>query len=336
MRSADQINRPDRVDGGTWAPEPAAYPPVFTWPPRPLAALRWLPGFVLPYNALYVALAAAVWWLATPSVETMSTFGVGWVAIVFVRNAVLISVLYGLSHWWLYVRRGQGDRFKFNRRWPAAGRGGRTFGSQTRETVFWTLASGLPIWTAWEVVTLWLFAGGRIPWLAWSDSPIWFIALFPLVALFREIHFYAIHRLIHWPPLYKRVHSLHHRNVNPSPWSGLSMHPVEHLLYFSALAIHWIVPSHPLHAMFNSIHLALSPIPGHTGFDRFELGKAQVASHGYAHYLHHKLFEVNYADGVIPLDRWFGSFHDGSPEADELLKQRKRARAGRVQPATGT
>jgi hypothetical protein len=30
-----------------------------------------------------------------------------------------------------------------------------------------------------------------------------------------------------------RVHSVHHNSVNPSPWSSLSMHPVEHLLYWS-------------------------------------------------------------------------------------------------------
>ena len=39
----------------------------------------------------------------------------------------------------------------------------------------------------------------------------------------------------------------------------------------------------------------------------------------YAHYLHHKYFEVNYADGMVPLDKWFGSFHDGTPEAHEAM-----------------
>ena len=48
----------------------------------------------------------------------------------------------------------------------------------------------------------------------------------------------------------------------------------------------------------------------------------------YTHYLHHKYFEVNYADGVFPLDRWFGSFHDGSPEADEAMKRRRLESAG--------
>ena len=46
----------------------------------------------------------------------------------------------------------------------------------------------------------------------------------------------------------------------------------------------------------------------------------------YAHYLHHKYFEVNYADGMVPLDKWFGSFHDGTPEAHEAMKHRRRKR----------
>ena len=194
--------------------------------------------------------------------------------------------------------------------------------------VFWSLASGLPIWTAWEVVGLWLFASGRIPWLNWADHPVWFVALMLLIPLWRELHFYAVHRLIHWPPLYKTVHSLHHRNTNPWPWSGLSMHPVEHLVYFSAVAIHWIVPSHPIHFLFNSVHLMMAPAPGHAGFAQVELGGRGVATHGYAHYLHHKYFEVNYADGALPLDKWFGSFHDGTPEADAAMKRRRRAGAG--------
>ena len=47
----------------------------------------------------------------------------------------------------------------------------------------------------------------------------------------------------------------------------------------------------------------------------------------YAHYLHHKYFEVNYSDGMIPLDTWFGSFHDGTPEAHEAMKARRLRRS---------
>jgi sterol desaturase/sphingolipid hydroxylase (fatty acid hydroxylase superfamily) len=101
------------------------------------------------------------------------------------------------------------------------------------------------------------------------------------------------------------------------------MHPLEHVLYFSAVVIHWVVPSHPIHAMYTLFHLAMAPVPGHSGFDRFEVGNGSVAANGYAHYLHHKYFEVNSADGALPLDKWFGSFHDGSPEADAAMKRRR-------------
>jgi sterol desaturase/sphingolipid hydroxylase (fatty acid hydroxylase superfamily) len=46
----------------------------------------------------------------------------------------------------------------------------------------------------------------------------------------------------------------------------------------------------------------------------------------YAHYLHHKYFEVNYSDGMVPLDKWFGSFHDGTPESHEAMKARRLRR----------
>jgi sterol desaturase/sphingolipid hydroxylase (fatty acid hydroxylase superfamily) len=317
-----------------WMPsKPIEYAPVFVWPPRPRALLRWFggyPGYLWPFNALYLLVAVGVWLWATPSAATMSSWGIGWVAVVFVRNAALLVLWYGVFHRRLYGRRSQEQRFKYNAKWPSPRSNRFTFGNQTRENVFWSLASGLPIWTAWEVLTLWLFASGRIPWIAWSAHPVWFVVLLLLVPLFRELHFYAIHRLIHWPPLYKAVHSLHHRNTNPGPWSGLSMHPVEHVLYFSAVAIHWIIPSHPIHAMFTSIHLMMAPAPGHAGFERVEIGSRSIETHGYAHYLHHKYFEVNYADGTFPLDKWFGSFHDGTPAGDAAMRRRRLARTDRA------
>ena len=319
---------------GEWSPvDRVDYSPLFHRPVRPARVVRWFagwPGYLVPFNAFYALVAIGVWIVATPSTEDMSTIGASWIAVVLVRNALILVAWYGLFHLRLYVRRGQSTRFKYNAKWPAARSDRFTFGSQTPENVFWSLASGLPIWTAWEVATLWLFASGRIPWIDWAHNPVWFVVLMLLIPLYREVHFFAIHRLIHWPPLYKAIHSLHHRNTNPGPWSGLSMHPAEHLLYFSAIALHWVVPSHPIHAMYTSFHLMMAPVPGHTGFDRVEVGRGSLATHCYAHYLHHKYFEVNYSDGALPLDKLFGSFHDGSPEADEAMKSRRRARAGRM------
>ena len=188
----------------------------------------------------------------------------------------------------------------------------------------WTLASGVPIWTAWEVLTLWLQANAYVPTITFVAHPVWFVALILLIPVIAEAHFYAVHRLIHWPPLYRTVHKLHHRNINPGPWSGLSMHPVEHLLYFSGVIVHWILPSHPLHVIFHLQHRAFAPAVGHNGFDKVKLADgAWLSADHYQHYLHHKYFEVNYADGLVPFDRLFGTFHDGTEAAHAALKARR-------------
>lgn len=313
---------------GYWKPKKLIrYPEVFVWPPKLMGILRWLPKYLFPWGIVYGVLAYVIWTWFTPAVEQMQTLSVDWVFYIFMRNAALTIMVVGGQHFWLYTKKAQDTAFKFNRKWPAPKAPGFSFGSQLKDNLFWTFCSGLPIWTAWEVTTLWLFANGHIAGLNITDHPIWFFALWFLVPLLHELHFYCIHRMIHWPSIYKRVHKIHHRNTNPGPWSGLSMHPVEHLIYFSGLLIYWIIPAHPLHFMHLSLMAGLSPAQGHTGFDRVITGKkSAVRLPYYAHYLHHRLFEVNYADGTIPLDKWFGSFHDGSAKADEALRSRRGGR----------
>ena len=47
----------------------------------------------------------------------------------------------------------------------------------------------------------------------------------------------------------------------------------------------------------------------------------------YALEVHHRYFEVNYGMLLLPMDKWFGTFHDGSMEAHEEMKSRRRASA---------
>jgi len=43
---------------------------------------------------------------------------------------------------------------------------------------------------------------------------------------------------------------------------------------------------------------------------------------------------VNYADGLIPIDRWMGTWHDGSAEGDRLMKDRFMAKKARLNPSS--
>lgn len=118
------------------------------------------------------------------------------------------------------------------------------------------------------------------------------------VALWGDFHFYATHRLMHAiPSLYRRVHKVHHLSKNVDPWSGLSMHPVEHIIYFSALLPLLLLPNVPAGAVQSqSDGLVTFPIPAHIGLWPFE-------KH---HFQHHTEFNYNY--GSSPLfDIIFGS-----------------------------
>ena len=159
--------------------------------------------------------------------------------------------------------------------------------------------------------------------------PVYFILIMVAVPFLRVFHFYFVHRLIHWPPLYKASHYLHHKNINIGPWTGLAMHPLEHLLYFSGVLFHWIIPSHPIHAIFHLIHAGVSPALGHAGFHKIVTKEEHgLMNDNFFHYLHHRYFTVNFGTEAVPLDKWFGSFHDGSAEAHAaMMARRKKARA---------
>ena len=330
MAEADLGTRDAR---GEWQPaELIQTPPVFVWPPRPLAFLKWLfgfPGYLMPWNLFFVAVAIVSWLFLTPELERMTRFEPGWMIAIYLRNAAIMTLFFGAWHLRLYVRKAQGKRYKYNNRWLSSNSKAFLFRNQTRDNVFWSVVSGCGVWSLYEAVTLWMYANGHLPYVDFRTNPVYFVLLLAAVGLLREVHFYWVHRLIHWKPLYKAAHYLHHKNVNIGPWSGLAMHPIEHLLYFTGVFLHWIIPSHPVHAMMHLVHAGLSPAAGHSGFDEVELkaGKTVLPNHNLFHYLHHRYFECNYGgDGSVPIDRWFGSFHNGSREAHTRMRARTHSR----------
>jgi sterol desaturase/sphingolipid hydroxylase (fatty acid hydroxylase superfamily) len=320
----------ERNAQGEWVPAvPLKLAPTFVWPIKPAALLRYLfgyPGYFLPWGVFYMAFPIVTWMFFTPPLEDFKSFSIATALYVFVRNLILVTLVAGGFHYWHYVRRGQGTDYKYNGRWLAEDTPRFLFRNQTLDNVFWTVASAVPVWTAFELVTMWGCANGYLPYVSFSDHPIYCILIFLAVPILHEVHFYLTHRLIHIPVLYRTVHYLHHRNVNIGPFSGLAMHPVEHVIYWTGVIFHWIVPSHPVAALFQMQLAALAPSKGHSGFDRTVLPDGTELGHGnFFHYLHHKHFECNYGgDGKVPLDRWFGTFHDGTPEATAAMKARRQ------------
>jgi sterol desaturase/sphingolipid hydroxylase (fatty acid hydroxylase superfamily) len=329
----DDLQYGKRNKRGDWAPnQPVQYAPLFTLPFSLEAILKWLPHYFLPWNVLFALSAVAYWAWVIPPVETMRTLSWSWPLWLYLVNAVATFLFYGAFELRLYVLKRQERRFKYNGKFPSEQRSKAFwFESQNLDNILRTFLSGVAIWTAVEVLVLWAFANGYAPWLGFADHPVYLAAVALVVPIIHEFHFFCIHRLIHTPFLYKWVHSVHHNSVNPSPWSSLSMHPVEHLLYFSTAFYHLIIPSNPVIALYQLHYAGFGAIPGHVGFDKVEVGEnGAIDSHAYAHYLHHKYFEVNYGDALIPLDRWFGTWHDGSAEGEARMQERYRKRKEKI------
>jgi sterol desaturase/sphingolipid hydroxylase (fatty acid hydroxylase superfamily) len=329
MADADWGTRDSR---GEWQPAELPKPsPLFRTPWRPWDVLKYLfapEGFFCPYNLIYAGLAVVAWLFFTPSLSQTMHFAPGWIAEIYARNVALLIIVAGGLHLRLYITNGQGTKFKYTNKKLSKNDPKFLFKDQVWDNVFWNLGSGALIWTAYEAVTLWAFSNHIIPYVDWRTHPVYGVLIMMAVPFLRQFHFYFVHRLIHWAPLYKISHYLHHKNINIGPWSGLSMHPLEHLLYFSGVLFHWIIPSHPVHAIFHLMHAGVSPALGHAGFHKLVTKEERgLMADNYFHYLHHRFFTVNYGVESVPLDKWFGSFHDGSPEAHAaMMEKRKKTR----------
>ena len=106
------------------------------------------------------------------------------------------------------------------------------------------------------------------------------------------------------------VHSLHHRNSDPEPFSGMSMHPVEHIYYLSCVSLSLYITASPFLVVWNLIHAVLAPAAGHSGYeDHWQSDQF--------HHIHHQYFECNYGNIGFPFDKWFGTIrHNIGDESD--------------------
>ena len=306
---------------------PLENPSVFRWPPEPGFLFRWFGRnwLMLSERVLLLVLAVILWLVAYPSLADCREFAVGWVAQVWAVNMVVMIATAGGLHWFFYVGKRQESRLKFDHRDLMRSNRTFNFSDQVRDNMFWTLGSGVAFWTLFQVVTMWMMANGIAPVSEFSAHPVWFVLALILLPIWSAFHFYWVHRLLHVPALYRRFHALHHRNVNIGPWSGLSMHPVEHALYLTTICIHWVVVSHPIHLIFHLLYQTVGAAMTHTGYEDLLIrDKRRLALGTFYHTLHHRYYECNYGNQEMPWDRWFGTFHDGTEAGTKATRDRKR------------
>ena len=141
-----------------------------------------------PQSSLWIAISVIVFHFATPDLSRFTSLSVDDVALVWLRNIILMTIVIGGQHWWLHIRKAQGTDYKYDQRWLAKDRSSFLFNNQTKDNMFFTLVSGGGIAALYESIMFRLYATESIPQL----DALWAIAAMTFAVFWIEsVHFYA-------------------------------------------------------------------------------------------------------------------------------------------------
>ncbi|KAI5993117.1 C5-sterol desaturase [Pisolithus marmoratus] len=146
----------------------------------------------------------------------------------------------------------------------------------------------------------------------------------PFFLLFTDYAIYWVHRILHYPSIYKTFHKPHHKWIIPTPFASHAFHPVDG--YAQSVPYHLFIFLFPLHRylylglfVFVNVWSILihdsDMITGHP---------LESVINGPAHHtLHHLYFTVNYGQYFTWADRVGGSYRQPESSLDPLLEVKK-------------
>lgn len=159
----------------------------------------------------------------------------------------------------------------------------------------------------------------------------YFIGSLVALIFIHDTYFYWMHRLIHRPGFFKRIHAIHHRSKNPTPFTSLSFHPFEAILEFLFVPVlTFIVPLHPLALVFLSNWSLVFNLLGHCGYEFFPKGFTKhtigrwvnTSTH---HNMHHQKANYNFGLYFNFWDTWMGTNDPDYFDRFERITQNKHA-----------
>lgn len=157
----------------------------------------------------------------------------------------------------------------------------------------------------------------------------WFFLSLPVCLIIHDTYFYWMHRLMHSKVLFNRVHLLHHKSNNPSPWTSYSFHFFEAWIEGGVLlAIVLLIPVNVMMIEMFVLTAFMINVYGHLGYEvapkwfrrtwLFEVFNSSVH-----HNLHHHKFKGNYG---LYFRIWDRLLHTEHPD---YVKEYDRIQASR-------
>lgn len=160
---------------------------------------------------------------------------------------------------------------------------------------------------------------------------LWYdFAQFPLLLLFTDFSIYWIHRGLHHPLVYKRLHKPHHKWIMPTPYASYAFHPLDG--FAQSIPYHIFPFIFPLQKVFFVIFFVFLQFWTIMIHDGEYVANNPIINGAACHTMHHLYFNYNYGQYTTLWDRLGGSyrkpneelFHkDGKMSQEEWRKQVK-------------
>ncbi|POS86697.1 hypothetical protein EPUL_001815 [Erysiphe pulchra] len=148
----------------------------------------------------------------------------------------------------------------------------------------------------------------------WSHEPFPYynILQFPLFLLFTDFCIYWIHRGLHHPLIYKRLHKPHHKWIMPSPYASVAFHPLDG--WAQSVPYHLFPFFFPLQkfcylALFFFVQIWTIMI-----HDGEYVANSPIINGAACHTMHHLYFNYNYGQYTTLWDRICGSYRQPNQE----------------------
>ncbi|KAJ9134415.1 C-5 sterol desaturase [Pleurostoma richardsiae] len=147
-----------------------------------------------------------------------------------------------------------------------------------------------------------------------ADAPFpWYnILQFPLFLVFTDFFIYWIHRGLHHPLIYKRLHKPHHKWIMPTPFASHAFHPLDG--FAQSLPYHIFPFIFPLQKLSYVVLFMLVNFWTIMIHDGEFIANNPVVNGAACHSVHHLAFNYNYGQYTTVWDRLGGSYRKPAEE----------------------
>ena len=177
-----------------------------------------------------------------------------------------------------------------------------------------------------------------------EHSVLYYITTTIFIIFFHDTYFYWMHRMMHHPLLYEKVHKVHHLSKDPTPWAAFAFHPSEAVLEIAFVPfLIFTIPLHFTSLLILSMWQVMFNVMGHLGYEIFPRKMMQHPLFKWLntstnHNMHHKFVKCNYGLYFNIWDRLMNTNHSKYYDTyDEVTTRRdegfKKLKQGEPRPA---